>query len=141
LGVFRDGARPLPHAEVVAPGPLAIHPDLATGLLHLRPLGRVEEVLPRDIDAGEVADVDEALLGEAVTELRIELPVDLTIVEHRRLAARLRRDYPEEELPHRPARQVRALAVEEDRLVGRIGRRSVDALAFAGQVAVFPEQV
>ena len=69
---------------------------------------------------GEVADVHELFALECVHDLLVELRVDLAAVQHRTLAALGRRHDAEEELAQGPAREVRALVVEQDHLVGRL---------------------
>src|SRR5215218_1657759 len=140
--VARDGPADLSHAQAVLL-PLELHRGVAADLLDLGPLRGLEELLPAHVYAvGEVADVHQPLLGELRDDAWVKKLVDLAAVDDGRLAAARGGLRAEEPLLERPAPQVRALVVEEDGLVGRVGRGLVDllALALARQVAVIAEE-
>src|SRR5262249_37251737 len=124
--------------------PLELGSGGATDLFDPRPVLRPVEALPRDIEPlGVVADVEQSLLPEAPSELRIQSCVDLAAVHDRRLAALSGRLHAAKgDLPG-PAVHVRALVVKEDRLIGGIRRRSVDLAAhrLARQISVLSEQL
>src|SRR6478672_2740912 len=87
LRVLHGPLRPVDHAQPAVGAPLEIAPGVAAHLLHLRLVRRVEELLPRRVDAlREVAHVHESLRAERLDDLRVDVLQHFTRVEHRRAA-------------------------------------------------------
>src|SRR6185503_12155258 len=127
------------HAEAVFSIPLGNESLLVAGFFHYGSLFGLEKTLPADVQpVGEIADVHQSHLLEFVAHRRIELPVDLTTIHHRRTAAFRGRDDAEETDSSRPGIHVRALVVVQNGLVCWIGRGGVDLSrdAFAWQVPI-----
>src|SRR5512143_4367218 len=143
LGVPDDRRRALRDAEPASGEPRARDAGGAARRLDAGPFVRHEELLPRDVDAGrERALIPESLRGEERAHRRVERREETPAVDERRRPPLARRGEAEEEDAPREAVLVRALVVEEDRAVRRVGRRAVDlpSLRLARQVAVVAEE-